>query len=69
LINRIVIFLLIKELVSVLLNNLALNLGWELGVLGDLLGLHVQSLLHESVDLDVVFHLIQLDEDALTFVW
>lgn len=58
LVDRVVVLLLVKQFIGVLLDDLALDLGWELGILGDLLRLHVETLLHQCVDFDVVFHLV-----------
>ena len=46
LLNGLIVFFLLEELVSVLLDNLTLDLSWEVCLLGDGLGLGVMRFLH-----------------------
>lgn len=55
--NSLLEVLLTVELIGVLLANLREDVVREPSIFGDLLCLQKQTLLHESVDLDVVFHL------------
>ena len=66
-----IILLLLEQFVSMLLNDLALDLTWEVCLFSDGLCLSIVTLLHQVVDLDVVLHRVQLDKlavDALTLV-
>ena len=45
-----------------LLDNLALDLSWEVRLLGDSLSFGIVRLLHQVVNFHVVLHRIQLDE-------
>jgi hypothetical protein len=62
LLECIIILLLLIEIVGMLLAYLCDNLSWEVGRSGYLLGLCVQSLLQEGLNLDVLFHFIELKE-------
>lgn len=57
--------LLVVEFIGMLLANLSNDIGWELGVLGNLFCLSEKHFLHESVNFDVVVHLIQLAQHQL----
>lgn len=57
--------LLVVEFIGMLLADLSNDIGWELGVLGNLLCLSEKHFLHESVNFDVVVHLIQLAQHQL----
>ena len=60
-----VVLLLLEQFVSVLLDNLALDLTWEVRLLCDGLSLSVVGLLHQVVNLDVVLHRVKLDQLAV----
>jgi len=57
--------LLVVEFVCVLLTDLSDDVGWELCVFSDLFSLSKQHFFHESVNFDVVVHLVQFAEDEL----
>ena len=62
LLDGLIILFLLEELVSMLLDDLALDLAGEVCLFGDGLCLSIVRLLHQVVDLDVVFHGVQLDK-------
>lgn len=62
LLNRIIVLLLLEKFVGVLLDDLALDLGREVCLLRDRLGLCIVRLLHQVVNLHVVLHRVQLDQ-------
>ena len=62
LLDGLVVLFLLEELVSVLFDDLTLDLAGEVCLFGDGLRLSVVRLLHQVVDLDVVFHGVQLDK-------
>ena len=71
LLDGFIVLFLLEKFVSVLLDNLTLDLTREVSLLGNGLRLSIVALLHKVVDLDVVLHREKLDEltvDALTLV-
>ena len=72
LLNSLIVLFLMEKLVSVLLDDLTLDLAREVGLFCDGLRLGVVRFLHQVVDLDVVFHGVETDKlaiDALAFVY
>ena len=68
LLDGFIVLLLLEQLVSVLLNDLTLDLLREVGFLGDRLSFSIMRLLHQVVDLDVVLHGVELDKLANAIV-
>ena len=62
LLNGLVVLFLLEELIGVLFDNLALDFTGEVRLLRYGLGLSVVRLLHQVVNLDIVFHWVELDE-------
>ena len=62
LLNGLVVLFLLEELISVFFDNLALDFTGEVRLLRYGLGLSVVRLLHQVVNLDIVFHWVELDE-------
>jgi hypothetical protein len=65
LLDCLIVLLLIEKLVGVLLDDLALDLPREVGILCNGQGFLVLILLHQVVNLDIVFHFVQLDQFSL----
>ena len=59
LLDCLIVLLLIEKLVGVLLDDLALDLPREVGILCNGQGFLVLILLHQVVNLDIVFHFVQ----------
>ena len=71
LLNRLIVLLLLEEFVGVLLNDLTLDLTWEVCLFSDGLSFSIVAFLHQVVNLDVILHRVQFDEltiDALPLV-
>ena len=62
LLDSLVILFLMEQLVSVLFNDLALNLTGEICLLRNGLGFRIVGLFHQIVDLDVVLHRVKTNE-------
>jgi len=62
LLECIIILLLLIKIVGMFFAYLCDDLSWEVGRSGYFLGLCVQSLLQEGLNLDVLFHFIELEE-------
>ena len=62
LLDSLVILFLMEQLVSVLFNDLALNLTREVRLLRDGLGFRIVGLFHQIVYLDVVLHRVKANE-------
>ena len=62
LLDSLVILFLMEQLVSVLFNDLALNLTGEVRLLRNGLGFRIVGLFHQIVDLDVVLHRVKTNE-------
>ena len=56
LLDGLIVLFLLEELVSVLLDNLTLDLLWEVSLLSNSLSFSVVRLFHQVVDLNIVFH-------------
>lgn len=63
--HRLIILLHLVELVCVVLWNLSDDIWWEFGLIGNIFSINKKSLFQKRVDLDVVFHLIQLAQHYL----
>lgn len=60
LVNGLLVFLLLKEFISMLLDDLTLDFSWETCLFSYRLRLRIMTLFHEVVYLDIVLHWVQL---------
>jgi hypothetical protein len=58
LLERLIVLLLLIQVVCVLLADFRNDFLGELSILGDLLGLSVQALFQQCLNLNVIFHLV-----------